>query len=120
MLAEHPGRVARSVQQVTQLALDERALVLDHDQLVDADRERADIVCVQRPDEAELDQPDPELLELGVADPQLGQRAAQRCERRTRCDQRGPRAVGLVHDPVEAMPATVTHAGHDVWTASQA
>ena len=83
--------------------LHERALLLDHDQLVEAVGELADDLGFGRPDHAELQQPDPAAAQGSFVQAEHGQRLAHVEVGLAGRDDADPVARRAAHDPVEAV-----------------
>ena len=76
-LAHHAGRVRAAVERLLERRLHERALLLDHQDLVEAAGELARDLTLQRPDHAQLEDADAGAVELAFAQPEVAQRVEQ-------------------------------------------
>ena len=70
--------VGQAVEHVADRGLDERRLLLDHQHLVQAARELAQQVALDRVDHAEPQQPDPGPAQVGVGEAEVGAAPAGR------------------------------------------
>ena len=100
-LAHDLRRVRPAVQQLLELGLDQGALLLDHDDLLEAGGERAHALGLERPDQAELEhaqaKPGGEL----AVDAEVGERLAQVQIRLAGRDDAEARVRAVEHQPVE-------------------
>ena len=99
------GASATPVEQLLELALDQRALLLDHDDLLEAGGEGAHGLGLERPDEAELQDPEPEPLRLVPIDAEVGERLAQIEIGLAGRDDAEARRRAVEHQAVEAVAA---------------
>ena len=102
-LADDLGRVRAAVEQLLELAFDQRALLLDHDDLLEAVREREGRLALERPDQAELQDPDAQPLGQRLIDAEVIERLAQIEVGFAGRDDPQPRGLGFEDRPVEAV-----------------
>ena len=70
-LADADGLIGRAVELLAQLHLDERALLLDHDDHLEAGRERHQLFLAERPGAADLEEPDAEIVGAHLVDAEI-------------------------------------------------
>ena len=104
-LADDPRRAGHPVEQLLELALDQRALLLDHDDLLEAGGEGAHGRRLERPDQAELQDPKTEPSRLLRADAELVQRLAEVEPGLAGRDDAEPRRRGVEEQAVEPVAA---------------
>jgi hypothetical protein len=107
LLAEDERGARHAVERVAQLALEKRELVLDHEHRPGSAREAAELLAVERPGHRDRDQPDPERVELALADAHVAQRAQHDLMPHPGSGDCDPRPAGLEDDPVQARRARV-------------
>ncbi len=105
-LADDPRRVRRAVERLLELGLDEGALLLDHEDLVEPPAELAHRALLERPDHAQLEHADADALELALAEPEAAQRVHQVVVGLAGGDDAEPGVAGAL-DPVDAVLARV-------------
>jgi hypothetical protein len=102
-LAYDHRRVRPTVQQLLELGLDEGALLLDHDDLLEAAGECEHALALERPDEAELEHAQPEALGQLPIDAEVGERLTEIQIRLAGGDDAEARIRAFEHQPVEGV-----------------
>ena len=102
VLADDHRRVRLPVQQLFQLRLDQGALLLDHDDLLEAGREAPHAFALERPDQAELEHAQAKPGGHLAVDAEIGERLAQVQVRLAGRDDAEPRMRAVEHHAVEA------------------
>ena len=105
-LADDARSVSPAVEQFLELALHERALLLDHQNLFESGREGPGDLGLERPDHAEVQDPHARSGERTVVQPQLGERLAEVGVARAGGNNAEPSVVGPV-DAIHAVGAGV-------------
>ena len=105
-LADDPRGMRRAVEGLLERGLDERALLFDHDDLLEAARELVHDLALERPDHAELEDSDAGALELGRAETEAAQGVDEVVVGLAGRDDAEPRVAGAL-DPVDAILAGV-------------
>src|SRR5262249_253885 len=76
LLADANGLVGAAVELLAHLHFDERSLLLDHDDELEALRELLQVLLADRPWAADLVEPDAEIVALDLVDAELVERLA--------------------------------------------
>jgi hypothetical protein len=105
-LAEDARRTCDAVQRLLEVRLDERALLLGHEDLVEAVRELARDLGLDRPQHPELEDPDAGALEAGAVDAERAQRVHQVVVGLAGAGDAEPGALRTL-DPIHAVLARV-------------
>ena len=102
-LAHHAGRTGGAVERIAQLHLDERALLLDDDDLIEAIGEAPGDLVVERVDHAHLQEPDPVGAEPRLVEAEQLQCLEHLVVAPARRDDAEPRSRCVVGDPVQTV-----------------
>ena len=105
-LADDARGVSGAVEDVLELGLEERALLLDHEDLVESGRELAHDLRLERPDHPKPEDADAPACQLGFAEPELAQRVLEIVVGLACRDDAEP-PVALPLDAVDAVLARV-------------
>ena len=106
-LADHRGplRGIDIIENAQQLVLDEAALLLDHQHVLQAFRERARAGFLQRPGQRDLVDAQSQRLRLGIGNAEIGQRLPEIEIGLAGRHDAEPRRLRIQHDAVEAVDA---------------
>ena len=113
LLAEHERALRHTVELVLEVELDERALVLEHEDLFEPGGEFTNHLAVQRIRHPQVQQPHPEATQVVVVETQLAQRLTQLVVGLAGRHDAEPIALGAHRDPVEAVDPGVFERGRD-------
>ncbi len=99
------GRVRAAVEQLLELALDQRPFLLDDEDLLETGGKALDLLALERPDQAELEDAQAEPRGLGLVDAEVVERLAQVEIGLAGRDDAEPRLGAVEDQPVEAVGA---------------
>ena len=102
-LADDHRRVRPAVEQLLELPLDQPALLLDHDDLLEPVGERQQRLPLERPDQAELQDPQAQPLRQRLVDAEVVERLAQIEVGLAGRDDPEPRSLAVEDRSVEAV-----------------